>query len=98
MRLWVDPDKLAQRGLTAADVVAALAEQNLQVPAGQIGQPPAPAEKEFQISLQVRGRLADEAEFENIIMKSSTDGTLVRVRDVGRAELGAEDYSSSVRL
>jgi HAE1 family hydrophobic/amphiphilic exporter-1 len=98
MRLWVDPDRLAQRELTAADVVAALTEQNLQVPAGQIGQPPAPAEKEFQISLQVHGRLADEAEFENIILKANGDGTLVRLRDVGRAELGAEDYSGSVRF
>ncbi len=98
MRLWIDPDKLAERGLTAGDVVSALQEQNLQVPAGQIGQPPAPREKDFQISLQVQGRLAEESEFEDIVLKANPDGTLVRVRDVGRAELGAEDYSTILRF
>jgi hydrophobic/amphiphilic exporter-1 (mainly G- bacteria), HAE1 family len=83
MRLWVDPNKLAERGLVAADVVAALAEQNLQAPAGQLGQPPAPAEKDFQISLQVQGRLVEEREFENIVVRANPDGTLVRVRDIG---------------
>jgi HAE1 family hydrophobic/amphiphilic exporter-1 len=96
MRLWLDPNKLAERGLIAADVVAALAEQNLQAPAGQLGQPPAPAEKDFQISLQVQGRLVEEREFENIIVRASPDGEMVRVRDIGRAELGAEDYSSTL--
>ncbi|MEO7037687.1 MAG: efflux RND transporter permease subunit [Polyangiaceae bacterium] len=98
MRLWLNPDKLAERGLTATDVVAALAEQNLQVPAGQIGQPPAPANEDFQISLQVTGRLVEASEFENIILKAGLDGALVRVGDIGRAELGAEDYSSSARF
>ncbi|HEV8244541.1 MAG TPA: efflux RND transporter permease subunit, partial [Polyangiaceae bacterium] len=98
MRLWVDPNKLAERALSANDVVAALAEQNLQVPAGQIGQPPAARDKDFQISLQVAGRLAEENEFENIVLKANPDGTLVRVRDIGRAELGAEDYSTSLRF
>jgi HAE1 family hydrophobic/amphiphilic exporter-1 len=96
MRIWVNPNKLAERGLAAADVVSALAEQNLQVPAGQIGQQPAPNEKEFQISLQVQGRLVEESEFENIVLKANPDGTLVRIRDIGRAELGAEDYSTSL--
>jgi HAE1 family hydrophobic/amphiphilic exporter-1 len=96
MRLWLDPNKLAERGLVAADVVAALAEQNLQAPAGQLGQPPAPVEKDFQISLQVQGRLVEEREFENIVLRANPDGTLVRVRDIGRAELGAEDYSSTL--
>jgi HAE1 family hydrophobic/amphiphilic exporter-1 len=96
MRIWVDPNKLAERGLGAADVVGALAEQNLQVPAGQIGQQPAPNEKEFQISLQVQGRLVEESEFENIVLRANPDGTLVRIRDIGRAELGAEDYSTSL--
>ncbi|HMI87182.1 MAG TPA: efflux RND transporter permease subunit, partial [Polyangiaceae bacterium] len=96
MRLWLDPNKLAERGLVAADVVAALAEQNLQAPAGQLGQPPAPVEKDFQISLQVQGRLVEEREFDNIIVRANPDGTLVRVRDIGRAELGAEDYSSTL--
>ncbi len=98
MRLWLDPEKLAQRGLTAGDVVSALGEQNLQVPAGQIGQPPAPHEKDFQISLQVEGRLTEESQFEDIVLKANADGTLVRLKDVGRAELGAEDYSTVLRF
>jgi HAE1 family hydrophobic/amphiphilic exporter-1 len=98
MRIWVNPERLAQRGLTAIDVVNALQEQNLQVPAGQIGQQPAPRSKDFQISLQVQGRLAEPAEFENIVLKANPDGTLVRLRDVGRAELGAEDYSTVLRF
>ncbi len=98
MRVWVSPEKLAQRGLTAGDVVAALGEQNVQVPAGQIGQPPAPREKEFQISLQVQGRLSETSQFENIVLKANPDGTLVRLKDVGRAELGAEDYSTVLRF
>ncbi|HEX3852171.1 MAG TPA: multidrug efflux RND transporter permease subunit [Polyangiaceae bacterium] len=98
MRLWLNPDKLAERGLNAGDVVNALAEQNLQVPAGQIGQPPSPAGQDFQISLQVAGRLVEAAEFENIVLKAGADGTLVRVGDIGRAELGAEDYSASARF
>ena len=98
MRVWLNPDRLAQRGLTAGDVVSALAEQNVQVPAGQIGQPPAPREKDFQISLQVQGRLSETTQFEDIILKANPDGTLVRLKDVGRAELGAEDYSTVLRF
>ena len=98
MRVWVNPEKLAQRGLTAGDVATALGEQNIQVPAGQIGQPPVPREKEFQISLQVQGRLTETAEFENVVLKANPDGTLVRLKDVGRAELGAEDYSTVLRF
>jgi HAE1 family hydrophobic/amphiphilic exporter-1 len=97
MRAWVNPEKLAQRGLTAGDVVTALGEQNIQVPAGQIGQPPVPREKEFQISLQVQGRLSEVDQFENVVLKANPDGTLVRLKDVGRAELGAEDYSTVLR-
>src|SRR5215471_2222698 len=98
MRIWVDPNKLAARGLTALDVSNALAEQNLQVPAGQIAQPPVPREKDFQISLEVAGRLANEAQFENIVLRANPDGTLVRVRDIGRVELGAEAYSTNLRF
>src|SRR5215471_8240183 len=98
MRIWVDPNKLAARGLTALDVSNALAEQNLQVPAGQIAQPPVPREKDFQISLEVAGRLANEAQFENIVLRADPDGTLVRVRDIGRVELGAEAYSTNLRF
>src|ERR1700731_1225283 len=94
MRLWLDPAKMAQRGLTATNVLAALQEQNVQVAAGQVGQPPTPSGQAFQISVRAIGRLSEAAEFENIILKTGADGTLVRVKDVGRAELGAENYGS----
>ncbi|MGB8496265.1 MAG: multidrug efflux RND transporter permease subunit [Candidatus Acidiferrum sp.] len=97
MRLWLDPARLAQRGLTATDVVNALQEQNVQVAAGQVGQPPTESGQAYQISVRAIGRLTEASEFENIILKTGTDGTLVRVKDVGRAELGAEDYGSLLR-
>jgi HAE1 family hydrophobic/amphiphilic exporter-1 len=96
MRLWLDPVRVASRKLTASDVVDALREQNVQVAAGQVGQAPAPAGQAFQISVRAIGRLSETSEFENIILKTSEDGTLVRVRDVGRVELGAEDYNSDL--
>jgi HAE1 family hydrophobic/amphiphilic exporter-1 len=98
MRLWLDPPRLAQRGLTASTVAAALQEQNVQVAAGQVGQPPANAGQAYQISVRAVGRLTEPREFENIVLKTGTDGTLVRLKDVGRAELGAEDYSTMVRF
>jgi len=98
MRLWLDPSKMAQRGLTASNIISALQEQNVQVAAGQIGQPPTPSGQTFQISVRAIGRLTEASEFENIVLKSGTDGTLVRVKDVGRAELGAEDYGSRLRF
>ena len=98
MRLWLDPLRLAGRALTAADVVNALEEQNVNVAAGQLGQPPAGGNQAFQISVRALGRLTEPAEFENIVLKSNADGTLVRLKDVGRAELGAEDYSSNLRF
>jgi len=97
MRLWLDPARLAERGLTATDVVNALEEQNVQVAAGQVGQPPTANGQAYQISVRAIGRLTEASEFENIILKTGTDGTLVRVKDVGRAELGAEDYGSLLR-
>ncbi len=97
MRLWVDPDKLAARGITANDVVDALREQNVQVAAGQIGQMPARKGQQFQISVRAIGRLSDPAEFDNIILKRTDNGTLVRFKDVGRTELGAENYTSNLR-
>ncbi len=97
MRLWLDPARLAARGLTATDVVNALVEQNVQVAAGQVGQPPTQSGQAYQISVRAIGRLTEASEFENIILKTGTDGTLVRVKDVGRAELGAEDYGSLLR-
>ncbi len=97
MRLWVDPDRLAARGLTASDVVGALREQNVQVAAGQVGQQPANPGQQYQISVRAVGRLTDPAEFENIIIERGADGSLVRLKDVGRAELGAENYASILR-
>jgi len=98
MRLWLDPARLAQRGLTATSVLNALNEQNVQVAAGQLGQPPSNPGQNYQISVRAIGRLTDPKEFENITLKTGTDGTLVRLKDVGRAELGAEDYSSILRF
>ena len=98
MRLWLDPARMAERGLTATNVLTALQEQNVEVAAGQIGQPPNSGEQSFQISVRAVGRLTSAAEFENIILKAGADGTLVRVKDVGRAELGAENYGVRVRF
>ena len=96
MRLWLDPVRMASRGLTATDVVNALSEQNVEVAAGQVGQPPSQVGQQFQISVRAIGRLSETSQFENIILKTNQDGTLVRLKDVGRAELGAEDYSSDL--
>ena len=97
IRLWLDPDRLAGRKLTASDVVQALREQNVQVTAGQVGQSPAREGQTFQISVRALGRLSDPSEFENIIVQKGADGALTRLKDVGRAELGAESYSSALR-
>ncbi len=98
MRLWIDPDRLAARGLTANDVVQALREQNVQVAAGSLGQAPAPSGQMYQLSVRALGRLSEASEFENIILKSGRDGSLVRLKDVGRAELGAETYAANLRF
>ena len=98
MRLWLDPVRMAGRGLTAPDVVNALSEQNVEVAAGQVGQQPAPQGQQYQISVRAVGRLSEAGQFENIIVKTNADGTLVRLKDVGRAELGAEDYSSDLQF
>jgi HAE1 family hydrophobic/amphiphilic exporter-1 len=95
MRVWLDPSKMATRGLTATDVVAALAEQNVEIPAGQLGQPPSDDKQAFQIPVRVVGRLTSPIEFDNIIVKNNANG-LVLLKDIGHAEIGAEDYSSSL--
>ncbi|MBI4484416.1 MAG: efflux RND transporter permease subunit, partial [Acidobacteria bacterium] len=97
MRLWLDPDRLAGRGITAGEVIAALREQNVQVAAGQVGAQPARPGQTYQISVRAVGRLTEPEEFANIILKRTPDGTLVRLKDVGRTELGAEDYTSDLR-
>jgi HAE1 family hydrophobic/amphiphilic exporter-1 len=98
MRLWLDPVKMAGRKLTATDVVDALREQNVQVAAGQVGQPPAPPDQAVQISVRAVGRLTEPQEFETLVVKTAEDGTLVHLRDVGRVELGAEDYSTDLQF
>ncbi len=98
MRLWLDPARLAARGITAGDVVGALREQNVNVAAGSVGDSPARAGQTYQISVRAAGRLRERADFENIIVKAGGDGALVRLRDIGTAELGAEAYSSVLRF
>ncbi len=98
MRIWLDPASMAQRGLTATNVINALQEQNVEVAAGQVGQPPNSGQQAFQISVRAVGRLTTPEQFDNIILKTGTDGTLVRIKDVGRAELGAENYDVRVRF
>ena len=92
MRIWLDPQKVAQRSLTAGDVVAAIREQNVQVAAGVVGAPP-DTKAPFQLSVNAPGRLANEAEFGNIIIKTTPDGGVTRLRDVARIELGASQYA-----
>ena len=98
MRLWLDPARLASRSLTAGDVVNALREQNVQVAAGSIGDAPAREGQTYQISVRAAGRLREVRDFENIIVKAGSAGGLVRLKDVGRAELGAETYASQLRF
>jgi multidrug efflux pump len=98
MRIWLDPEKLAARNMTAGDVVRAIREQNLQVAAGTIGQPPVPSGQDFQLTISTQGRLLDEQQFAEIIIKQGSQGQVTRVRDVARVELAARDYSISSRL
>src|SRR5947209_12434835 len=98
MRLWLDPVRMAGRGLTAPDVVAALGEQNVEVAAGQVGQQPSVPGQSYQVSVRAVGRLSEAAQFDNVILKTNVDGTLVRLKDVGHAELGAENYASDLQF
>ncbi len=94
MRIWLDPNRLASRGMTAGDVVAAIREQNAQVAAGVVGAPPAPKGTEFQLQINTQGRLVNEEEFANIIVRSDpASGALVRLSDVGRVEMSGSTYS-----
>ncbi len=92
MRIWLDPVRLKARGLTTSDVVDAIKEQNVQVAAGQIGQPPVPDDQVFQFVINAAGRLADVREFEDIIVKTGDAGRLTRVKDVARVEMGSVSY------
>ena len=98
MRLWLDPARLAARSITAGDVVRALREQNLQVAAGALGDAPADANQMFSLSVRALGRLTEVAQFDNVVVKAGTGAALVRVRDIGRAELGAETYTANLRF
>ena len=94
MRLWLDPDKISTLGLTAADVIAAIRAQNLQITGGQLASPPI-SDRAFQPNLTFTGRLKDVAQFEDIVVKAGEEGRTVRLRDVARVELGALDYSTN---
>src|SRR5262245_45595369 len=98
MRVWLDPDKLAKLGVSAQDVIAVLREQNQQVAAGVIGQPPAPTGQQFQYALSTRGRLEFPEEFQAIVLRTRPDGSVLRLGDVARIELGAQSYGSFSRL
>ena len=98
MRIWLDPARLAARKVTAGDVVSALREQNLQVAAGALGDAPVDQRQAYNLSVRVRGRLSEPEQFENVVVKAGAGAALVRIRDVGRVELGAETYSANLRF
>jgi hydrophobe/amphiphile efflux-1 (HAE1) family protein len=94
MRFWVRPDKLAKLGLTGSDLANVISEQNIVAPAGQVGQPPAKAGTQFQYTVNVKGRLIDASEFENMVVRTLPDGSILRMKDVSRADLSAKSYTS----
>ena len=98
MRIWLDPSKLAKLSVSAQDVIAALREQNQQVAAGVLGQPPAPPGQTFQYALTAKGRLSTVEEFQQIVLRTSPDGSVMRLGDVARIELGAQSYGNFSRL
>jgi hydrophobe/amphiphile efflux-1 (HAE1) family protein len=98
MRIWLNPDKIASLGLTVSDVIGAISEQNLQVAAGSIGEPPFPEGQQFQYTITTLGRLETVEEFGDIIIRAETDGTVVRIKDVARVELGAQSYTQDSLL
>lgn len=98
MRIWLNPEKLANMGMTATDVESAVREQNQQVAAGKLGSTPAPDDQAFSFQLNTLGRLSDAKQFEDIVIRANPDGTVVRVKDIARVEMGAEDYSWSTSL
>jgi len=98
MRVWLDPQKMSFRNLTSSDVVTAISQQNVQVAAGQVGQPPVPVGQAFQFTITALGRLTDTAQFEDMILKTDSLGGIVRLRDVARVELGAQGYDQYCTL
>ena len=95
MRIWLDPDKVAANNLSAAEVLAALRAQNIQVSAGILNQPPVPSREAYQVNVQTLGRLSTPQQFADIVLKSDAQGRVTRLRDVGRVEIGAADYGST---
>jgi HAE1 family hydrophobic/amphiphilic exporter-1 len=98
MRIWMIPDRLAKLGLTPSDVISAINEQNIQAPAGKVGGAPTPPDQQFTYTINAPGRLITPEEFENIIIRQSASGAVVQIKDIGRAELGSQDYNSFGRL
>ena len=98
MRIWLEPDKMAKLGLTPSDVISAVKEQNLQAPAGKVGAAPTPKDQMFTNTVSAPGRLVTTEEFENVIVRQSAAGEVVRIKNIGRAELGSQDYNSFGRL
>src|SRR5207245_8428050 len=98
MRVWLDPDKLQSRNLTVNDVIRVLREQNVQVAAGQIGQPPVPTGQDFQYTLSTLGRLVEAEQFADIILQTGADGEVTYLKDVGRTELGARNEDQNLTL
>jgi HAE1 family hydrophobic/amphiphilic exporter-1 len=98
MRVWLRPDRLANLGVTPSDVISAIKDQNIQAPAGRVGMAPSPKDQEFTYTVSAPGRLITAEEFENIIIRQTETGAQIRVKDVGRAELGSQDYNSFGRL
>ena len=98
MRVWLDPAKVQSRGLTADDVVAALRAANVQVAAGAINQPPAKSPGGFEVAVQTLGRLSTPEQFSDIVVATDPDGRVTRVRDIGRVELGSQDYTTNAYL
>ncbi len=98
MRIWLDPPSLKARGLTTGDVLAAIREQNVQVAAGQIGQPPVPSGQSFQYTVNVLGRLVDIQQFENIVIRYAEDGGTIYLKDIARVELGGKSYDVNAAL
>jgi len=97
MRIWIDPGRAAALGLTAGDIVSALRAQNVQVAAGTLGQPPSPGSA-FQLNVETQGRFTDPAQFESVVIRTDSEGRQVRVGDVARVEIGAQDYGTSAYL
>jgi HAE1 family hydrophobic/amphiphilic exporter-1/multidrug efflux pump len=98
MRVWLRPDRLAQLGLTASDVADTIRDQNVQAPAGSIGQPPTKRGTDFQYAVDVKGRLTKPEEYDNMVIRADAGGSVLRIKDVGRTELGAKDYKSYGRI